>query len=254
MSRPIAPGQTVPVPFTLSEMPDSTPTVMVIQSTAAGVLSNVSATTSPTVTLFFGLEYHAYFTVPADAVHGSAYRLHVSVKVGGLTTAYWLDGGTVALWASQASVDEIAEDVAAVKAKTDLITSGGVSVVSPTLPGGRIVVAEGFDYASDGGSAEITITEAAVGDWDDARLAADSFGFHARYDGEDDVEFTVTGVTLNPADVDGLRSFTFDLLRSDVPQEGAYTYRVYGSFTATERDVPIVKGTFRAERGRIVTA
>lgn len=247
MSRPITPGQTVPVPFTLSEVPDSTPTLTVYRSTAAGVLSDVTATTAPVVTqLGAGLEYHAYYTVPAGVLHGTGFQLLASVTIGGETTTHWLDGGSVELWASQASVDEVA-------AKTALITSGGVSVVSPVFLGGRIVVTEGFDYAAEGGSAEITITEASVGDWDADRLLADSFTFYARHDTEDDVDFSVACV-LNPADGDGLRSFTFNVLRTDVPQVGAYTYHVYGTFDATSRDVPIVKGAFRSERGRIVEA
>lgn len=107
MSRPIVPGQTVPVPFTLSETPDSTPTLTAYQSTAAGVLSDVSATVSPVVTLLSGLAYHASFTVPADALHGTSYQLLVSVTIRGETTTHWLDGGAVELWASQASVDGI---------------------------------------------------------------------------------------------------------------------------------------------------
>lgn len=107
MTRAIAPGQTVPVPFTLSEAPDSTPTLTVYQSTPDGMLSDVTATVSPVVVQLSGLAYHAVFTVPAGASHGTSYQLLVSVTIAAETTTHWLDGGTVELWASQASVDAV---------------------------------------------------------------------------------------------------------------------------------------------------
>lgn len=164
MSRPIAPGQTVPVPFTLSETPDSTPTVTVYQSTAAGVLSDVSATTAPTVTLLSGLAYHAYYTVPAAAVHGSAYRLLVSVVIAGETTVHWLDGGTVELWASQASVDAVAE----------LFAGGSVVVTSPVdRTGSRIVLrlirGDSYEVGSMHGPINIDVED--VANWPDLTSA-----------------------------------------------------------------------------------
>lgn len=153
--------------------------------------------------------------------------------------------------ASQASVDANGTAIAAVKAKTDLITPGGVNVVSPVASGGRITITHSFDYSSDGGSAEITIHEAAVDDWDAAKLAADSYALYGRHSTEDDVSFQVDA-TLNAADGDGLRSFTFNVLQSDVPSVGAYKWHLFGTFTATSRDVEIANGVIRAERGRIV--
>lgn len=161
MTRPIAPGQTVPVPFTLAETPDSTPTLTVYQSTAAGVLSGVSTTTSPTVAqLGSGLEYHAYFTVPAAAVHGSSYQLLVSVVIAGETTTHWLDGGcvdtrldtTVSSRASQTSLDTTDS---AVDANTTAIAN--VQTEVNKIP--RTGTTHTHTNASTGATADVSITD-----------------------------------------------------------------------------------------------
>jgi hypothetical protein len=118
MSRTIAPGQTVPIPFTLSETPDSTPIVAAVeQATTDGIVADITATVSPTVTQRgVGLLYYAWFTTPADAEHGTAFTVTLAVSIGGETTFHDLDGGTVELWASQASVTANGAAIAGVPA------------------------------------------------------------------------------------------------------------------------------------------
>jgi len=149
---------------------------------------------------------------------------------------HWIDAS-----ASQASVDGVAARVA---------SAGGVEVVSPVMGGGRIVVTRGFDYADDGGSQSIVISETEPGAWSSDLLTADSFRLYARHDTERKIDFNIDAVTLS--ETDGLHSFGFDLLRDTAPRSGAYTYWVYGRWEPAERETPVIRGTIVIERGRIV--
>lgn len=90
----LLPEQTAYAEFTLTETPDSLPTVAAYKVSADGVFGTASGM-SETVVNVSGLSYYASAIVPEDAAPGDRYSLLVTVTVGGTASVFWLALGQV---------------------------------------------------------------------------------------------------------------------------------------------------------------
>lgn len=222
----------------------------------------------------------AWAGAPAAAADPTAYRISVT-EVGG-TGRYYAElpagtvftelrkaeatvGASTVRWDEEhgdsnieAELADIAADVAAIKARTDLIRAGSAVRTPYVSPTGRIELTEGFDYDSDGGNA-LTISEGTAGDWDETALAKGltyGFVFYARHK-KRDTDFTAAAqLTSVGTGTSGLGEFTVELARGSLPAAlDEYDYWVYalgdGNGNAATPHYAVVSGSLDLLRGKL---
>lgn len=211
----ITPEQTAYAEFTLTEAPDSLPTVAAYKVSADGVFGAGSGM-SPTVVNVAGLSYYASAIVPADAAPGDRYSLLVTVTVGGTASVFWLGLGQVG---SNALTDEQAAALERIDAKAALIGTDGalVEVVTPIGSGGEITLYSGVDYVDTAAGPLIIPVPAAVQSRVPAVDQPVYFQGRRRRTGTD--YFDVAGVVIDDPDSPGSKAVSVPIPRGSIDSE-----------------------------------
>lgn len=121
--------------------------------------------------------------------------------------------------------------------------------------GPPLAILTGYDYTSPADTA-LTVPEAAVDDWTTEWVAADSFRCDIRWAAEENKcsgnYFLDVAATLNPADAEGLRSFTIEITREQNIKllPGMYRYSIYGVFAAADDHGIGIEGTMTVAKGK----